>query len=56
VKRDKPGMVALPVAMAVCVVGGLMLALLAGPAWQAVAWTLLALPPATFALLLRRSS
>jgi hypothetical protein len=49
-------MVALPAAMAVCVLAGLLLALLAGPGWQPVAWTFLALPPATFALLLRRSS
>lgn len=49
------GLVALPAAMAACLLTGLFLALLASPAWQPVAWLLLAVPVATLLLLLRRS-
>jgi hypothetical protein len=41
--------------MAACLLTGLFLALLASPAWQPVAWLLLAVPVATLLLLLRRS-
>jgi hypothetical protein len=41
--------------MAACVMAGLFLALLASPAWQPVAWLLLAVPVVTFAVLLIRS-
>jgi hypothetical protein len=41
--------------MAACLLTGLFLALLAGPAWQPVAWLLLAVPIAAFIALLRRS-
>jgi hypothetical protein len=49
------GLIALPAAMAACLLTGLFLALLAGPAWQPVAWLLLAVPIAAFIALLRRS-
>ena len=49
------GLVALPAAMAACLLTGLFLALLASPAWQPVAWLLLAAPIAAFMVLLRRS-
>lgn len=45
------GLIALPLAMATCLLAGLLLALLAGPAWQVVAWTLLAVPVITTAVL-----
>jgi hypothetical protein len=41
--------------MATCLLAGLFLALLASPAWQPVAWLLLAVPIAVFVVLLRRS-
>jgi hypothetical protein len=41
--------------MAACLLTGLFLALLAGPAWQPVAWLLLAVPLTVFVVLLRRS-
>ncbi|UPG95430.1 hypothetical protein [Luteibacter aegosomatissinici] len=49
------GLIALPVAMAACVLAGLFIALLASPAWQPAAWLLLAVPIAIFVVLLRRA-
>lgn len=52
--RRPRGLIALPLGMAACVLAGLLLALLAGPGWQLVAWALLAVPVATLALLASR--
>jgi hypothetical protein len=49
------GLITLPLGMAACLLAGLLLALLAGPAWQIVAWALLALPVITIALLIRKA-
>ncbi|QWT18627.1 hypothetical protein KPL74_12845 [Bacillus sp. NP157] len=49
--RATPRLLALPLASAACVLAGLFIALLAGPAWQPLAWLLLALPVALVAIL-----
>ena len=53
--RRPRGLIALPVATATCLLTGLLLALLAGPAWQIVAWVLIAVPVAAIAVLMRRA-
>jgi len=55
VSRRPRGLIALPVATATCLLTGLLLALLAGHAWQVVAWVLIAVPVAAIAVLLRRA-
>jgi len=55
VSRRPRGLIALPVATATCLLTGLLLALLAGPAWQIVAWVLIAVPVAAIAVLMRRA-
>lgn len=49
------GLIALPLGMAACLSAGLLLALLAGPVWQVVAWALLAVPVITIVLLIRKA-
>jgi hypothetical protein len=49
------GLITLPLTMAACLLAGLLLALLAGPGWQHVAWFLLAMPLITLARLAYRS-
>lgn len=53
--QHPPGLLALPMATATCLLAGLLIALLAGPAWQEAAWALLSMPLVAFAALLPRS-
>ncbi|MGN6480888.1 MAG: hypothetical protein ACTHLF_12080 [Luteibacter sp.] len=53
--RRPRGLIGLPLCMAACVLSGLLLALLAGPAWQFAACALLAVPVVALVVLVLRS-